>query len=319
MTNFTKRTALAAAVAALAMGPATPGTTRADGNPLSIDKDGVKTGALQTGDLNVGGDLDVAGDVAAPAFEGKGAVPKGAILMWSGAPQAIPNGWALCDGNNGTPNLSGRFVVGYDKRDADYDKLGNKGGNSKTTLTVAQMPKHSHDGSVEISLPRGAGIGDQADALANKVRNWGGWAKSFKFKTNEIGGSQPFDNRPPYLVLAYIMYLGNVHEAHADFVFWPGQDMTSPNNRYQLSMDTGGTLVLSETGGAKRILWRSPKSGAGYWVMQEDGNLVTYPASGPPAVWSSNTFNNKGAALKLQDDGKLVMYSKDNKPIWSQP
>ncbi|MGJ0848633.1 hypothetical protein ACR77J_18340, partial [Tissierella praeacuta] len=39
-------------------------------------------------------------------------VPKGAILMWSGSIANIPEGWALCDGNNGTPDLRDRFIVG---------------------------------------------------------------------------------------------------------------------------------------------------------------------------------------------------------------
>src|SRR5262245_17336895 len=56
--------------------------------------------------------LDVAGVVTAQSFEGVGAVPKGAILMWSGALDAIPAGWALCDGREGTPDLRDRFVVG---------------------------------------------------------------------------------------------------------------------------------------------------------------------------------------------------------------
>ena len=32
--------------------------------------------------------------------------------MWSGATNNIPSGWALCDGNNGTPNLQDKFIVG---------------------------------------------------------------------------------------------------------------------------------------------------------------------------------------------------------------
>jgi len=34
------------------------------------------------------------------------------ICLWAGAVIEIPAGWALCDGNNGTPDLRGRFVVG---------------------------------------------------------------------------------------------------------------------------------------------------------------------------------------------------------------
>ena len=37
-------------------------------------------------------------------------VPEGAIIMWSGLLTEIPSGWALCDGNNGTPDLTDRFI-----------------------------------------------------------------------------------------------------------------------------------------------------------------------------------------------------------------
>lgn len=34
------------------------------------------------------------------------------ILIWSAAIVDIPAGWALCDGNNGTPDLRGCIVGG---------------------------------------------------------------------------------------------------------------------------------------------------------------------------------------------------------------
>lgn len=39
-------------------------------------------------------------------------VPSGAIMMWSGSSAAIPDGFVLCNGNNGTPNLVDKFIVG---------------------------------------------------------------------------------------------------------------------------------------------------------------------------------------------------------------
>ena len=45
--------------------------------------------------------------VAASAFS----VPTGGIIMWSGSIASIPAGWFICDGTNGTPNLTNRFVV----------------------------------------------------------------------------------------------------------------------------------------------------------------------------------------------------------------
>ena len=41
-----------------------------------------------------------------------GGVPSGAIIMWSGTLASIPEGWVLCDGTTGTPNLTERFVYG---------------------------------------------------------------------------------------------------------------------------------------------------------------------------------------------------------------
>ena len=38
--------------------------------------------------------------------------PRRFIGMFSGAETDIPDGWALCNGENGTPDLRGRFVVG---------------------------------------------------------------------------------------------------------------------------------------------------------------------------------------------------------------
>ena len=42
-------------------------------------------------------------------LNGEGMVPQGGIIMWSGSD--VPDGWALCDGTDGTPNLSDRFIV----------------------------------------------------------------------------------------------------------------------------------------------------------------------------------------------------------------
>ncbi|PHM66687.1 hypothetical protein Xsto_01016 [Xenorhabdus stockiae] len=37
-------------------------------------------------------------------------LPQGMIMMFSG--KVIPEGWVLCDGNNGTPDLVNRFIMG---------------------------------------------------------------------------------------------------------------------------------------------------------------------------------------------------------------
>lgn len=89
-------------------------------------------------------------------------LPRGIITMWSGATNAVPSGWALCDGNNGTPNLKDRFIVGAGQ---SYG-VGNTGGSitrtpsvwtnaagtgiqvAGTAINESQMPWHTHSGSV---------------------------------------------------------------------------------------------------------------------------------------------------------------------------
>ena len=67
-------------------------------------------------------------------------IPSGIIAMWSGASNAIPTGWVLCDGNNNTPDLRNRFIVGAG---SSYS-VGNTGGSDTVSLNTNQIPAHSH-------------------------------------------------------------------------------------------------------------------------------------------------------------------------------
>lgn len=95
-----------------------------------------------------------------------GFIPAGGIIMWSGT--NIPAGWALCDGStyNGfkTPDLRGRFIVGYENMpttlrerphsDTNYNNPGNlsekgtspgnRAGEKKHALSTLEMPRHNH-------------------------------------------------------------------------------------------------------------------------------------------------------------------------------
>ena len=67
------------------------------------------------GTVKVAGGLTVTGPVEVPGgITGPGAVPRGVILMWTGDPARPPEGWAFCDGSNGTPDMRARFPVGAD-------------------------------------------------------------------------------------------------------------------------------------------------------------------------------------------------------------
>ena len=77
-------------------------------------------------------------------ISGVDAFPSGGIIMWSGAANAIPSGWVLCNGQNSTPDLRGKFVVGYSDTDNDYD-VNDTGGQTNISISVAQLPAHTHD------------------------------------------------------------------------------------------------------------------------------------------------------------------------------
>ena len=157
------------------------------------------------------GNLTVTGTVSGTNYglntTGNGPVPKGGIIMWSGT--TPPAGWALCNGGNGTPNLQGRFIVGYQATgDTDYDQPGNKstgggtngktGGAKSVTLTTAQMPSHNHDINGQNRNDFGGG---------GFVAAVGGAGPEDAGDTGNRGGGQAHENRPPYYTLAFIMKL----------------------------------------------------------------------------------------------------------------
>lgn len=68
-------------------------------------------------------------------------VPRGAIIMWSGAINTIPSGWQLCDGTNGTPNLLDRFILSVAN---SSENPGSPNGSHTKTITESNLPSHTH-------------------------------------------------------------------------------------------------------------------------------------------------------------------------------
>lgn len=124
--------------------------------------------------------------------------------LYSGSVTQIPSGWQLCDGTNGTPNLKGRFIVGYDSSDYDYNTIGKTGGEKKHTLTEAELPAHDHDLTNTVYSNESGGIN-----AGDKLSHDGNIYAREVTKTNNAGSGQSHENRPPYYTLAYIIYTGN--------------------------------------------------------------------------------------------------------------
>lgn len=155
-------------------------------------------------------------------------VPQGSIIPWYGNLANIPDGFALCDGTNGTPDLRNRFLVGA----GDAYKLAAVGGESTHVLSINEMPWHNHNASSAVGYFRSRsntfygkgpsstlgwnavsgcfsvveeGLRSEGNADANSTEY------IVKFDGSKIvqgqGGDQPHENRPPYYALYYIMKL----------------------------------------------------------------------------------------------------------------
>jgi hypothetical protein len=65
------------------------------------------------------------------------AFPAGGIVMWSGTAGDIPAGWLLCDGRNGTPDLTSRFVMGAGTNQPPHETGGSVSHNHPAELSWA--------------------------------------------------------------------------------------------------------------------------------------------------------------------------------------
>ena len=153
-------------------------------------------------DATVKGNLAVGGTLS-----GFGTFPLGAIVIWHGSVDSIPDGWKLCNGQNGTPDLRNRFVPGA----GDEYAVGAKGGEKTHALSMDEMPSHRHEYVGDDAL---AGIEPGASEAIratttrydaeSKLSGDPTWA-SHVYATSSVGGGGVHENRPPFYALCYIM------------------------------------------------------------------------------------------------------------------
>jgi hypothetical protein len=143
---------------------------------------------------------------AGPVRGPKGAdcqnIPYGVIVAWAGTAINKPDGWAICDGTNGTPDLSGRFIIG--SSEPTY-KPGAIGGEMEHTLSLEEIPNHKHKTpnveNVEVDSIN-AGVNTLEEAVLSVDQ-------SVTDNTSDIightGNVKPHNNMPPYFALIFIM------------------------------------------------------------------------------------------------------------------
>lgn len=189
------------------------------GNPDAAQKDLV----IQDQNGNVMGTYDGSEKVTVVVQQ----PPIGTIVMWYGTAANIPTGWQICNGTNGTPNMSGAFPRGITS-----GTVGGTGGASSVTLAVGNLPSHNHTltntsistglattksfiacntgqlnnrvmdlgGSTNYALQTGRDNGDQYGYVQNNPTNW-----TVSGTVGNTGSGTAFNIIPPYVNMYFIM------------------------------------------------------------------------------------------------------------------
>ena len=168
-------------------------------------------------------------------FNPNSVFPAGFIALWWGSVLSIPNGWALCDGLDGRPDLKDRFVVGVG---SSY-VLGDRGGSDdatpvvasggshthggvtgSTVLTEANLPAHNHSGTASFTGSRADNGGTGNFIVTASSEQYSATSASFSLASIGSGTGHThtvasdgththtvaaIDNRPPYMAMYYII------------------------------------------------------------------------------------------------------------------
>jgi microcystin-dependent protein len=210
----------------------TNGAPGAPGAPGSSGASGVSGPTGPTGPTGLSGATGPTASTGPTGPAGISSAPSGSILIFAGT--TAPTGWLLCDGSAVTrtrysvlfgvigttfgagdttttfnvPDLRQKTVVGVGTNTTNNYALGGTGGEENHTLTVNEIPAHTH----EITDPghfHGQG-GTSGGAVlvgsgANKADQSNTASAVTNITINNAGGGAAHNNMQPYLALNYII------------------------------------------------------------------------------------------------------------------
>lgn len=163
------------------------------------------------------------------------AVPSGTIAMYNGQSE-IPEGWAVCDGNNGTPNLVGKFIKAVSEIDQIGDNESELNENNEFIITQEHLPKHSHPHKPhthnlggDLSGTTGSS-GDLTVSLDYSDYNWGIESVQKTFVTSVTGEGVTSET-------GTVDGVSNIRTQ--------GGNATGGNHTHSISLDAEGGVSLS--------------------------------------------------------------------------
>lgn len=180
----------------------------------------------------------VAASVSGIVSEITARFPVASVIPYAGA--TAPTGWLLADGaavsratysdlfavigttygvGDGSttfnvPNLKGRIPVGQDAAQAEFNVLGETGGEKTHTLSAGEMPSHTHTqdahdhsytDSTVVNSVFASLSGSGTYVHTGSVSNVGKTTGSATATNQNAGGDGAHNNLQPYIALPYII------------------------------------------------------------------------------------------------------------------
>ena len=160
--------------------------------------------------------------------QGNSIFVSGMIILWSGTIASIPTGFVLCDGQNNTPDLRDKFIIGARQDNSGVAKSNVEGsltqtGGDKDAVVVSHdhTVNHNHgfttgsDGAhthqYQVRLNNRNLDDDEGNqttnttTTTNTTQSSGAHTHSISGSSGSAGSSATNANLPPYYALCYIM------------------------------------------------------------------------------------------------------------------
>lgn len=94
----------------------------------------------------------------------------------------------------------------------------------------------------------------------------------------------------------------------------PGQSLTSADGRFAFTLQTNGTLTITE--GTTTLFTAGGGGTPASLTLQQNGNLVEVSTTGN-ILFQTNTSGEGGQSFIMQDDGNGVLYTQASKPVYA--
>jgi len=125
----------------------------------------------------------------------------GGMVLWNKPANEIPQGWQE------VVNWRGRIPVGFDSTQPEFNEIGETGGAKSKTLSITEMPQHSH-GYGDIYHSEYGGNIPTGSLRGSDATDWDNAGYEVQRTSQSSGGSQAFSIMNPYRVVMFIEYIG---------------------------------------------------------------------------------------------------------------